>query len=400
MLKKFGFLLSLCVAMMLTPSLVFGQICDMQLWDVQVPDDYAGGHRGSEGFFFTGEALYWNAPHPHRGTVGNPNVQERAYSFARGSQTEVRETVQTNSWTADQIPDSWNFGQRYSIGCMNQHNGWEVSGLYYNGYEEYSGYDVQVGIDDKNNVDYHGLLSGTLVNGQAETWFDPTRCEPTAEGLKVKRILVDFDTASMRNTMDFWGIEANYIYRCHPTRIGIFEGIIGVRYFKYDEDFVFNGGAAQYLGYSNWNSDVQNNLVGLQLGLRWSRQIARLSFDAQCKVLLAYNAQIADTRCYLGANTNASYDGIIDNGKSASDHQKMNEFSPMLDFGFHMNYNLTRYVKLSVGWSGIVAFNVARSTEIIDYSISDTAGLLNVNRDKNCSDVFLQGVTFGVTINR
>lgn len=476
------------------------QISDAQIWDVQVPNDYAGGARGSEGFFFTAEGLYWALPSPKSALVGSEAVQgENAYysrwtvrnesaitweGNQQGTDDEEDEdneddeddednedenvfeynihdydytadeygplgsigyTTQLSDWNTNMLSTHFHIGQRYTFGFMNGHNGWECNVFFIDGTETKSGDSVQVGFNDVNNgLDGYGTgyLRGIFygVSPNATLPFtDSFYLDEATGNLFVDRMLVEFDSARMWSEISTWGVELNYLRRAHPTALGMFELGLGVRYFKWDEDFGFWGGNNTQLGageiYSpsflddtSFVTNADNNLVGPQIGLKWSRQTARFSMEILGKFTAAYNAQAVSLDATLASNgaanniwgTNSIY-GVtagtgdeedatkyvvfdapgVREGVSGYDKKRFHEFTPMLEVGVKFNFSLTRAVKLSAGWSGIYAANIARPAAMTDYTLdSASSGVMGVLAEGNRSDVFMHGFTFGIILNR
>ncbi|MDO5113349.1 MAG: BBP7 family outer membrane beta-barrel protein [Planctomycetia bacterium] len=485
MLKKTKLLMWVAAVVLLSMGRVtFGQISDAQIWDVQMPNDYSGGARGREGFFFSAEGMYMALPGPKSGIVGNRDAEETAYTrtwtitndsgmvsttietdsgddddsssnsttveiydptrydpiwndYSQVSELEM--TVQQNSWNTNMLDDKWEVGQRYAFGFMNGHHGWECSVFTIGGKEEFSGNQVQVGFNDDDNSTGGNVLSGIFNGGWGtdmwKTYFDDTaKLDPETGDIHVERMLVEFNEASMYNDINVWGVELNYLRRAHPTQIGMFEFGLGVRYMRWDEEFGFWGGASSQLGNgesyapnfmddTTWTTEADNQLAGPQIALRWSRQTARFSMEIIGKFTAAVNAQSVSNYCAIATNPtgigNAYWNNSLgedeaemfgniyesqlgSNGKGRSDYHKdsFTEFSPLVELGVKFNFNLTHAIKLSFGWNGIYAANLARPSEMTNYSLSNTNGLMGILAENNDSDAFMHGFTFGIVINR
>lgn len=482
MLKKTKLLMWVATVVLLsTGRITFGQISDAQVWDVQMPNDYSGGARGREGFFFSAEGMYMALPGPKRGVVGNHNAEESAYQQtftitndsgmttttiqqssgddddddSSGSSTTVefydptkydpaaneysqvnslKMTTQQNSWDANMLDDKWEVGQRYAFGFMNGHHGWECSVFTIGGRNDFSGNRVQIGFNDENNSTGNNILGGTFTNAVWQDYFDNTAKENADGSITVERMLVEFNEARMYNNIDTWGVELNYLRRAHPTQVGMFEFGFGLRYMRWDEEFGFWGGGSSQLGNgesyvpnflddTTWTTEADNQLAGPQIALRWSRQSARFSMEIIGKFTAAVNAQSVSNQCAIATNpsgignpywggsigeddaslfTNIYDSQIGSNGKGRSDYHKdsFTEFSPLVELGVKFNFNLTQAIKLSFGWNGIYAANLARPTEMTNYSLSNTNGLMGILAENNKSDAFMHGFTFGIVLNR
>ncbi|MDO4576456.1 MAG: BBP7 family outer membrane beta-barrel protein [Planctomycetia bacterium] len=479
MLNKFKLLVLLGAVLLLTSGRVtYSQVSDAQIWDVQVPNDYAGGARASEGFFFGMEGLYWALPGPKNNMVGSPSANGTSayyrtwtvsnYSYNPGSYItpsddeeeeddeddsdtdsdadigdaanilnqygplgDVEKTTQRSDWNTNMITSGWEMGTRYQFGFMQEHQGWECVVFTIKDTQSLTGYSVQVGLDDSNQSVFDNVLRGVFYNTTKQDWFDNTSRQQNGN-LYVDRMLVEFDKATMSNRIETWGVELNYLRRMHPTKKGMFEWGLGVRYMRYDEEFSFWGGSErtnQYVIYtpnflddSTWSTDGQNNMVGPQISLKWSRHTARFSMEILAKFTAAINAQRVESYCSLASNglANALYDADasiyvggevstpyvvysapgVREGTSSCGRETFTEFSPIVELGVKFSFDLTRRIKLSAGWTGIYADGIARGSSMTDYTISSNGGLMGIISENNHSSVFMHGLTLGITLNR
>lgn len=397
--------------------------------------------------------------------LGDENFKDLA-DDKYGPMGVVTMTAQHNSWNTDLLGTKFHVGQRYNFGFMNGHNGWECQVFTIGGNNNYSGQNVQVGFNDTITApDGYGnnYLKGIILNTSAkDTWHD---CHTESrfayqvggdddddgeivqtQDLYVDRMLVQFNDAEMWDDIDTWGVELNYLHRAHATRIGMFELGLGVRYMKWNEEFGFWGGSNGFAGNgeiytpnflddTTLKTEADNNLVGPQIGLRWSRNTGRFGMEILAKFTAAYNAQKITNTCTLGSNgyvngmwgpnsmyasTNNNNNGDSDNdlniksvyyyapnvgasGISGYAHQSYGTFTPVAELGIKFKFDLTSKINLSLGWSGIYAGNIARPAGMTDYSLDNTTGgsVLGINQDgDHKKNVFMHGFVFGITLNR
>jgi hypothetical protein len=59
-------------------------------------------------------------------------------------------------------------------------------------------------------------------------------------------------------------------------------------------------------------------------------------------------------------------------------------------------YQLFRSVQLHAGWTGIATDGIARSSNMINYTLPS----MGINLEKNEQDLFIHGLNIGLTINR
>ena len=275
-------------------------------------------------------------------------------------------------------------------------------------------------------------------------------------------IPLTFSEWAIDSKVNTWGVEAMYNYRFHPFRRGILEFMAGVRYTCFDEHFkVFghsttkltteysdtrieillsgsstsSGGQATSstsetftsntqnqtyelgadLGYSSWNFEAQNHLVGPQLGLRYTLANNRWRFSNKTKFFAAINRQNLYAEGELGLkpsssqNTNLSQTngtplyapvGTVQNRIGYSRHY--NQFSPGVDVKFEAAWHWTHAVSFKVGYQVLYLSNIARASAFNYYCMNEDGTLFNVKpdrRDRNY-DTFVHGAMFTVQVNK
>lgn len=441
--------LLLACAMIATSSLVFGELREGHYGEMTVPNNYSGGVRANEGFFFTFDYLYWQLPTPKNGTIGNPGVAGNPVYWNSEANSSIKSPdqewpngefnpdigrtgvgtailgSQLNSWNADSFGDNWSSGQKYTFGFMNGHWGWDCQIFTLGGTTGLNGNGVQVGFDDPE-----GVLVGTVL--MPGTGDNPAYLY---ELTGAERLGVSFARARASNEIKTWGVEFNLMHRTHATSVGMFEFGLGVRYLKWDEHFSFSGTYDYYiipnddgststqriswgvLDNSSWMAKGTNNLIGPQFGARWFRQTGRFSLSLSGKFLAAYNAQSVRLNGILGSLTPNG--DLIDNVGSTitdADHpvyqanippygltatsrkETYNEFTPMIEFGVNMNFQITRKFSMQLGWTGIYAMDMLRPMGMVDYTLNPDSvmGLYAANHE----DVFVHGFNFGLLFNR
>jgi hypothetical protein len=79
--------------------------------------------------------------------------------------------------------------------------------------------------------------------------------------------------------------------------------------------------------------------------------------------------------------------------------ENMQVFSPVVEIKIQARYQVTSAVNVSAGWSGLFISNVARPSDMINWALDETS-VFGVLRDRNNQNVFMNGLTAGVEINR
>ncbi len=288
-----------------------------------------------------------------------------------------------------------------------------------------------------------------------------------------------FHIVSKVNT---WSVEAMYNYRFHPFRNGVLEALAGVRYTQFDGRFNFFGHASTKnessyqitevsilntqtqasgdnqqtqtsqsyvsfnyntsssrgadLGYSDWNFEAENHIVGPQVGLRYTLANNRWRFSGEAKYFAGFNRQnlygygtlglkaMADTPGSstgdgtggtggttgdTGSGSNTSETGgiqaytpigTVNNAFAYSRH--FNAFTNGIDGRFEAAWNWTEAVGFKVGYEMLYMDNIAHASAINDYRVNEDGTIFGVKRNKRDRnfDQFVHGVMFTVMVNR
>lgn len=248
---------------------------------------------------------------------------------------------------------------------------------------------------------------------------------------------VFFDKLNVRNRTKIYSVEMNRLWQFDQNRRGgRWEIFAGTRYMRFRENFDVtglgrvvnpnnNGGGGGnnqptmivgILADSKWNTAADNNLIGPQIGLRGSRRWGRLSLNAESRFAALANFQsvrqigtIADkARRQSELNSNNNGGNTMMNttrilnaplnlfATSFTHAFHATEFSPLVEMRFDLSYQVWRNINLNAGWTGMYMNGIARPSNMINYTLLDM-GILG---GRNQQNVFIQGLNFGVEINR
>lgn len=275
-------------------------------------------------------------------------------------------------------------------------------------------------------------------------------------------IPLNYDNFELKSHLNTWSVEAMYTYRFHPFRRGVLEILGGVRYKVLDEKFDFfghsttkltteytntvidilqqsnivsNSGSSVVgqgenfssntqnedfsigadLGYSIWNFRADNNLVGPQIGARYTLSNNRWRFSGETMFFAAMNRQNIHGTGDLGlkpassqdtnltyTNGNVMYAPIntVQNYFSYSNH--FTEFSPCVEARFEATWHWTRCVSFKFGYEFLFMSNIARAAAVNNYKIHDDGTIFGVkdNKDDRNFDTIQHGVMFTAQFNR
>jgi hypothetical protein len=249
---------------------------------------------------------------------------------------------------------------------------------------------------------------------------------------------VIFTNVHYTSTSKNWGIEANRLFRkTEADRFGgKWEFFGGARYFSYTDQFAINANGG-ILDSSYWDTTAFNNIVGPQIGTRWSRIRGRLTCSAEARAMAGANFQNAKQQGVVGSNlvqqpivpipsafvvnnpiTNTPetfyiYPQAQNPGLGpASGTYRLNQplnlyatgfnssknwvaFSPLVELRAKVSYQLFRSVNISAGWTGIWVDNVAKSTNLMNWVLPN----FGITDNNLGHQTIINGLTLGLEFN-
>jgi hypothetical protein len=263
-----------------------------------------------------------------------------------------------------------------------------------------------------------------------------------------------FEHVVTKYSSNTWGIEVMRTWWLSKSRRadkGYWDLMAGVRYMRFRDQFYFSGENPQItgtqlnattpvvtvagpytevggiLGNTFFNQNAANYLVGPQIGLRWTKQRGRLGFNVEGRVAGAANFQTIRQTGQINDITDRSslnaamvrvplennlvnvahsaatgalpalmYDTPFLQSTAVNHTQHSTQFSPIGELRLNLSYQIFRNIQATVGWTGLVMGGIARSTNTVSYSLPNM-GILNTG---NRQEVFIQGLNFGISINR
>ncbi len=410
--------------------------------DLGAPADlslYGGYPRPNAGWWGKAEGIYWIFQAPDTTTIGRDGFNPPTFDGNR-------RLFQPNTVDTGFIESDWAWGNRLEGGYMGEDNkGWMIGGFKTNtvssSFETFNT-DGGVGVSFLPQLGPDGVstLQGfTDINGDG---FDddhnqnnifgrdgedigqpnpnpPPAIIPPPDGIPDIAAPTDFgdlvyfpiffDAIRAENKTRTFNIELMRVWRRSPCpKWVLLEWFAGARYFYINDKFnvealggILNPNQTADLDVSDgsyWNSEVENNLVGGQFGVRAQRKIQRLGFIAEGRGFIGANFQNYNLRGQLGNGLVPGADNQpVDLGDTTfRDSAHSTVFAPGGELRLQLNYQVTNAVQLQVGWTGMYFNGIARASQSIDYVIPG----MQVTTANNEEDLFIQGVNFGVEINR
>ena len=210
---------------------------------------------------------------------------------------------------------------------------------------------------------------------------------------------VFFDQVTTRNTTKINGVELMRMHELstrHKLEQGRWDDLRfswGIRFLDIDDDFYFQG-RGSVLGRTTVNTEVENQIIGPQIGLRWTRRDGPWNFILEGRGMLGYNRTDVDQQGVFGeelipgalnrpvvARTTASTDGAV-----------FDEFSPVGELRAMLKYRLAESVSLQVGYTAKYVGNVHRSYATTAWNAPEF-GLNDIT-----DEIFTNGLSFGVEL--
>lgn len=361
---------------------------------------------------------------------------------------------QFSSASTGYINAQLNSGSRYELGYTEDGFGWFLSGFVRHGEEQaltatdasinfdnapiafipvVTGTPLQVFDRDVDGDGVFGRFGRDRGTRQGNVFVNPRDGIPDPEDANVLALPTDFDDAvpvptvydelRVKYRTEVWGLEAN-------GSVGLGVGPLGgrwvvfggPRYLNYNDEFnataffdnppLLSSNPARFLNETIWNTDSQNHIVGPQMGFRATWGQRRLMLMVEGRLFPGANFQTVrqtGQTASQGVSTAAaisnpqqlvspSYPFNVVNWTPQSFNNSYHsvEFAPTGELRVDARYQLFRLVSLRAGWTGMYTDGLARSPDMVVYRMPD----FGIRADANRQDVFVNGINFGVEINR
>ena len=246
-------------------------------------------------------------------------------------------------------------------------------------------------------IDNTGPLGVGLADGLPDDISGPGGIpDGVVDAFDTVRVATVFDQVTVEHQSEVRGVEVMSIRR--KKRLyhgGHMEMFLGARYFEFDDRFSVEM-LGNVLADSFVRSQNMNRLVGPQFGLRTYKRHGRWRLEFEGRGFFAAN--------FLSIKQHGEVGSLMSPGQplqpsalapTSSFHLVNNEqFSPMGEFRAEAALQLTRDVAFNVGWTGLFAGGISRANNSVRYRLPDY-GIV-----QNKEDLIIQGVSFGLEVNR
>ncbi|TWT87433.1 hypothetical protein Mal64_29720 [Pseudobythopirellula maris] len=165
----------------------------------------------------------------------------------------------------------------------------------------------------------------------------------------------------------------------------------GVRFMDIEDEF-FMQGEGSIFGRTTVNTDVENQILGPQLGLRWTQHDGAWDWILDARGMLGYNIVDFDQYGLFGEE---AIPGALNRSASARttasvQGKTMHEFSPIGELRAELRYRLSKSISVKAGYTAHYVGNVHRGGNSTDFAVP----YFGFKEDR--TDLFTNGLNFGV----
>lgn len=211
---------------------------------------------------------------------------------------------------------------------------------------------------------------------------------------------IRFDTLTVRNRSRVDGFELmktvrlkndHYMAKNQNQHLEIG---YGVRYFQFKDEFFWGGAIDGFNGWGNTfaDTDVENQIVGPQIRLKWQKQVGKWNLSADSRFMFGYNVQDIGQVSGFGQNiiTGGFNNSAVAQPTFSSSGRQDETFSPLAEFRAELKYQATRSLALKAGYTATFVDNVTRASQVVVYRLPNMGV-----RPGGAQDVFINGLNVG-----
>jgi hypothetical protein len=323
------------------------------------------------------------------------------------------------------ITTTWNpeysWGHRLEFGSVHGDRGWIGSVCWGKHRQTISAAGAQMVFNDPNSLmsgyaDGNGdgydddLNSNTIYGRNGRDLGTPDTTTPGAflppfDGIPDTPAPVDtgdivywqarFTSLEVVTTTEVCGADLMNLYRFGaPAPDGIIDCYFGARYLRV-RDTSGLGGSGGFLDATTIDTRADNDVIGPQIGARWTQRYGWMTLVADGRFLAGYNLQT--TRQSGRIATNADFGGQNEPANLtpfAFEYlQHGSAFSPVGEWRLETVFHINPYLALRLGYTGMVMGGMNRSGARVFYSLPDF-GLTAGSQETMVSTAFTLGVEF------
>ncbi len=209
---------------------------------------------------------------------------------------------------------------------------------------------------------------------------------------------VFFDSVTVTSFVKTDGVEAMWTHRLSnndyqaKNQNNRLELSYGARFFRFYDEFDV-AAAGSILGDSSWDTSIDNQIVGPQVGLTWVNRRQRWSISTDVKFTFGYNVQDWSQTAAMGSGLIPGATNSLLYGRPTWSEQglRKEQFSPVGELRVEAAYHLTKAFALKAGYTGMYVGNVRRAAQSVRYFLP-TMGF----QDAGTQNLVVNGFNLGV----
>lgn len=381
--------------------------------------EYGNGPRLNTGWFFQYDRLIWAFSSPDKREIGDSAsegiINNDQITPIAPIDIPPLDFLNFNSLDTSFIQTEFVQGNRYELGYMMDNHGWLASAAHVHTHTQniaasnvtiafFDPFDVYRQWLDTNADGIDEDFDGDSIYGNTQPFnFDtdgntqpntPQYVGPDFGDLV--RTSQRFTSFFAENLTRFTTIELMYLHRLDTFHNGsTLEMMYGIRYCNLNDVFRFGatGGSGSLTSYAI-NNEVQNFILGPQLGFRYFRQTGRWNVGSQLRGVIGANFQQIDLDG-AALNRESQRSDLFFSGRfnqSESDTQ----FAAVGELRFDVGYQVTDKIYLHAGYTATLLSGITRASQRVEY-VLPAANILN---DFKREEFFANGLDFGIVFNR
>jgi hypothetical protein len=321
-----------------------------------------------------------------RGSGGNTVIGVNSLMFSRDYEDDLGlsyNSLNQNLFSTD--ADNGTFGGLEFMISKRLSNGFGLEARYW-------------GLYPSETDQSFGSTPYTALGGLTQLYYTPN-------ALDVARIYNRASTHRLYRNDDFQNLELNLL-RNGGSYCGLrgkqvhYEVLSGLRWFKFDEGFryaAFNN-VAGYPSEFNYNVDVRNTLLGLQLGGRTERCLSdRLRLAIGLKGGLFNNRIRHEQSMQDGGGTNAWVNSGPYTGTMYDFSSTKNDVSMMTELDMGVIYQFSGNARFNLGYRAIGINGLALGPNQVPRNFTD---IIDIQRIDSNGSMLLHGAYGGVQFSR
>lgn len=373
--------------------------------------DYGNGPPRRTGFFLSYERLFMAINKPATATIGSEAAEGPTF-------LDEIPTFLTNSFTTDFLKSTSTFGNRWEFGYMDTDEyGWLVSVIDHLSQNQscvvnggrilFNDPDnFLVGFTDADGDGFDDDLNGNGIFGRDGFDSDnPPNDEPDLSAPvdlgDARSFLPTFTSLIFSQHSEVNSVELMRMYRAPRLHGGgQFDLIYGAKLFRLDDFFIINAIGGIFAD-SFIETKVQNNIVGPQIGGRYSHQRGRWVFSAEGRFMPGVNFQNLRQKSEIATLGPTEPRGTQNepvnlSRTSSKDVVNDEQFAPVAELRLQTSYIVTRSVAVKFSYNVIAAGGLTRASNRIDYTLPN----IGITDSPRGEDLFVDGFSLGVEVNR